>query len=153
MTHFFSELVYSSSLLLPVLKLIPLATFFLVAFQPAWKVNFIRKTSLNASLLTFFLSLAVYAMFDPCCADFQMTYNLQAPASAFLFNLSFAFGVDGLNIWLVMLTTFLTPLCLLVGWHIPASLEIRGPEFLKSYALIFLALEVILLIAFVSLLL
>lgn len=150
MTHFFSELVYSSSLLLPVLKLIPLATFFLVAFQPAWKVNFIRKTSLNASLLTFFLSLAVYAMFDPCCADFQMTYNLQAPASAFLFNLSFAFGVDGLNIWLVMLTTFLTPLCLLVGWHIPASLDFRGPEFLKSYALIFLALEVILLIAFTA---
>ena len=146
----FETELFSSSSLLPCLKLIPLYACFIIAFMPSWKVNTLRNISLNASLLTFILSLGLWAFFDPSCADFQLTYNIQSPALAGLFNFSFAFGIDGLNIWLVLLTTFLTPVCLLVGWHIPATLEIRGPELLKTYVLIFLSMEVILLVAFTA---
>ena len=60
-----------------------------------------------------------------------------------LFNFSFGFGVDGLNLWLLLLTTFLTPSALLVAWHMGASLDLKGPHGLKTYSLIFLAMETI----------
>lgn len=65
-----------------------------------------------------------------------------------LFNFSFSFGVDGISLWLLLLTTFLTPICILVGWLLPASLEIKGPQYLKMYCVIFLILESILLVVF-----
>jgi NADH-quinone oxidoreductase subunit M len=42
-----------------------------------------------------------------------------------LFHLSFCFGIDGISLWLVLLTTFLTPICILVGWHVPVTVEIK----------------------------
>jgi proton-translocating NADH-quinone oxidoreductase chain M len=132
------------------LKLIPLLGMLALAFMPAWKVNHIRSTSLWTSLTTFLLSLILWALFDPTSADFQFSYSIDTPSLGGLFNFSFGFGLDGLNIWLVLLTTFLTPICILVGWLIPASLEVRGPEFLKNYCLIFLAMQSILVVAFTS---
>lgn len=131
------------------LKLIPLIGALIILGIPAWKVNFIRSTSLIASLITFLLSLALMIFFDPCCADFQFCYELNTVQNVGgLFNFSLGFGVDGINIWLLLLTTFLTPSCILVGWLMPATLEIKGHEYLKMYTLIFLILEVILIVAF-----
>ena len=86
--------------------------------------------------------------------DSQTTFNLFGGKDHIidfvgnLFNFSFSFGVDGISLWLLLLTTFLTPICILVGWSLPASLEIRGPQYLKMYNLIFLILESILLVVF-----
>jgi proton-translocating NADH-quinone oxidoreductase chain M len=134
--------------LLFCLKMIPFLAMIAIMTMPAWKVNYIRSTALIASLGTFLLSLVLWVLFDATSADFQYAYSLDTPSLGGLFNFSFGFGLDGLNIWLVLLTTFLTPICILVGWHIPATLEIRGPEFFKTYTLIFLALEAILIVAF-----
>nr|YP_025797.1 NADH dehydrogenase subunit 4 [Tupiella akineta]AAQ18756.1 NADH dehydrogenase subunit 4 [Tupiella akineta] len=65
-----------------------------------------------------------------------------------LFNFSFSFGIDGISLWLVLLTTFLTPICILVGWALPASLQIKGPHYLKIYCIIFLIIESLLLVVF-----
>ena len=136
--------------LLLSLKLIPVLAMAVIASMPAWKVNHIRSYSLIFSLTTFILSLALWILFDPTSADFQYAYSIETPLIGSLFNFSFGFGIDGLNSWLVLLTTFLTPICILVGWLIPATLEIRGPEFLKNYCLIFLAMEAILVVAFTA---
>lgn len=131
------------------LKLIPLAAAAGVLLAPAWKVNYIRTLSLTASLVTFLLSLVIWVLFDTSSADFQFRYLVELGGGvASLFNFSFAFGIDGVNLWLILLTTFLTLICVLVGWCIPASLEIKGPEYLKTYCLIFLVMEAILVVAF-----
>lgn len=133
------------------LKCIPILSMMVIAFTPAWKVNFIRSSALTASLITFLLSLAIWVLFDPISADFQFRYEIHtSQAIGNLFNFSFGFGIDGISIWLVLLTTFLTPVCILVGWLIPATVEIKGPEYLKMYCLIFLAMEVVLIIAFTA---
>lgn len=138
-----------SSMLLLSLKIIPGCALLLLATQPAWKVNLNRSIALSASLTTFTLSLALWALFDPNSADFQQSYGFSGHAYG-LFNFSFGFGIDGLNIWLVLLTTFLTASCILVGWGLPSTLELKGHELLKNYNLIFLSMEVCLLFAFTA---
>lgn len=166
-----------SSGLLLVLKIIPVIAIISIAFTPAWKINSIRSTALAASLCTFLFSLALWVFFDPVCADFQFRYEIPvtfwyddvnteiprfdltrplgdslAPPTPLpqLFNFSFGFGVDGVNLWLVLITSFLTPICILVGWLIPGAVEVKGYTYLKIYCLIFLAMESILIVAFTA---
>jgi NADH:ubiquinone oxidoreductase subunit 4 (subunit M) len=112
--------------LLVVLNLVPILGSLAILSIPAWKVNSIRSTALTASLITFLLSLVLWTLFDPSTADFQFRYELSTHNVGGLFNFSFGFGVDGINIWLILLTTFLTPICILVGWLIPGTVEIKG---------------------------
>ena len=134
--------------LLASVTLFPLFGMLFIACLPAWKVQSIRKSALSVTLINFLLSLGLWLHFDPSSADFQCAYTIETVALGGSFNFSFGFGVDGLNLWLLLLTTFLTPICILVGWLIPASIELKGPEFLKTYCLIFLAMETTLLLAF-----
>ena len=41
-------------------------------------------------------------------------------------NIHYHMGVDGISVWLVVLTTFLTPLCVLISW---TSIHVRVKEF------------------------
>src|SRR5882757_3453150 len=41
-------------------------------------------------------------------------------------NIHFHLGIDGISLWLVLLTTFLTPLCVLISWN---SIHERVKEF------------------------
>ena len=140
----------SFSYILLLLTVIPIMGSFVILSYSSWKVNYIRSTALIACLITFLLSLIIWILFDPTTADFQFRYELNSPIVGGLFNFSFGFGIDGINIWLILLTTFLTPICILVGWLIPGTIEIKGPEYLKTYCLIFLSMEVILIIAFTA---
>lgn len=144
------ELIVNGYLLI-ALKSLPVLAMTVIAVLPAWRVNYIRSSALIFSLMTFLLSLGLWTFFDPTTADFQHAYTIHTSAlPGGLFNFSFGFGIDGLNIWLVLLTTFLTPICILVGWDTPATLETKGPALLKSYVLIFLAMEAILIAAFTA---
>lgn len=146
-----------SSLLL-ILQILPLVGSGLIFTLQAWRVDSIRWIALIVSLLTFLLSLTLWLLFDPTTADWQFRYdfNLQSDALAHselgsflgnLFHLSFGFGIDGISLWLVLLTTFLTPICILVGW-IPSSIEIKGQSYLKMYCILFLVIESILIVVF-----
>lgn len=164
------------SSILFVLQLLPLLGALLLFLVPAWQVSFIRLIALNVSLITFLLSLSLWILFDPLTTDFQFrclignfpallengqsvletaTSNLGFEAKAGLlesignlFSFSLSFGVDGISLWLILLTTFLTPICILVGWSLPGSLQIKGPHYLKIYCIIFLVLESLLLVVF-----
>jgi NADH:ubiquinone oxidoreductase subunit 4 (subunit M) len=41
-------------------------------------------------------------------------------------NIHYHMGIDGISLWLVVLTTFLTPLCVLISWK---SVHDRVKEF------------------------
>ena len=102
------------STILICLKLVPLITTIIILFIPAWKINQIRTASLSASLITFLLSLVIWVLFDPSTADFQFRYNIESFKSiGSLFNFSLGFGIDGISLWLILLTTFLTFICIL----------------------------------------
>ena len=115
-----------SSILL-LLQLTPILGSFLLLLVPGWKIGLIRMGALLVSLATFLMSLVLWILFDPLTADFQFRFSTSNPSVlestnteiggiiGDLFNLSFSFGIDGISLWLVLLTTFLTPICILVG--------------------------------------
>ncbi len=73
----------------------------------------IRNLSLGVSLLTFAATLYLWYRFDPASPEFQFTETHDwIPA----FGIRYLIGVDGISLFLVILTAFLTPLALLSSW-------------------------------------
>ena len=107
-------------------------------FLPSEKKNLLRWTALIASLVTFGLSIWMLTLFRQAeAADagaLHLTINLPWIQVAG-WNITYAMGVDGLSILLVLLTTFLTPISILSTW---AAVEER----VKDFMLFFLLLEV-----------
>lgn len=101
----------------------------------------LRIWTLVGSLATFVLSLEIYFGFQSSGADFQMTETATwIPALGISYNL----GVDGISLWLVLLTTFLMPIAILSSF---SAVEQR----VREYYFLLLALETGMLGAFVTL--
>jgi NADH-quinone oxidoreductase subunit M len=73
-----------------------------------------RNIALVVSLLVFAETLLLWSRFSSGAADFQFVER-QAWIPAF--GISYAIGVDGISLFLVVLTAFLTPLALLASWE------------------------------------
>jgi NADH-quinone oxidoreductase subunit M len=100
-----------------------------------------KPVALGSSLLTFLLSLRLYALFDPLRTGFQFTEHAPWIPD---FGVNYFVGVDGISLLLVVMTTFLMPIVLLASWNdITRSV--------KTYLFFMLALETGMLGAFVSL--
>ena len=73
----------------------------------------VRNVALVVSLLVFAETLLLWSRFVPTVGDFQFVErHAWIPA----FGISYAVGVDGISLMLVVLTGFLTPLALLGSW-------------------------------------
>ncbi|NDY41468.1 NADH-quinone oxidoreductase subunit M [Dissulfurirhabdus thermomarina] len=83
----------------------------------------IRWWSLLTSLAVFALSLKVYTAFDSGTAGFQLVEKHPWIPS---YGISYYLGLDGLSFWLILLTTFLTPLTILSTWK---AIDRRVKEF------------------------
>ncbi len=101
----------------------------------------IRLFSLVISLLTFVLSLHLPAHFHRDQTGFQYVKDIPwIPTPSIRYHM----GIDGISLWLVVLTTFLTPLCVLISWK---SIHER----VKEFFILLLVLETGLIGVFVSL--
>ncbi|MAF94307.1 MAG: NADH-quinone oxidoreductase subunit M [Rhodospirillaceae bacterium] len=90
-----------------------------------------RWTALWTSAINFVLSLFIWVHFDTATADFQFVeYAVWMPA----FNINYKMGVDGISMLFVLLTTLLTPICVLSSWE---CIQNR----VKEYMISFLVLE------------
>ena len=124
--------------LLPILVFLPLFGSFILLFVPSRDVNFIRKFGLSISFVTFFFSLFLWLFFDCTCARFQFVYDFIWISPA---NLNFSFGIDGLSVFFILLTTLLIPLCFLTSWNTVV-------KFYKEYIIAFLFMEAFLILVF-----
>ena len=95
------------------------------------KASNARWVALWASSFVFLVSLLVWAQFDPTNPGFQMKETYEWFPE---FNIAFRLGVDGISIYFVLLSTFLTPICILASW---TSVDKRVSEYMAA----FLALE------------
>jgi NADH-quinone oxidoreductase subunit M len=89
-----------------------------------------RWITLIFTVITFTVSLTIIGAFDPSVADPQLTDK--APWIGSLGAIYFV-GVDGISIWLVILTTFLMPISVLASWGITKRV--------REYMLFMLTLE------------
>jgi len=74
----------------------------------------VRRLALIVSLLVFAESLLLWNRFAPGTADFQF---VERHAWVSAFGISYALGVDGISLLLVVLTTLLTPIALIGSWE------------------------------------
>lgn len=77
--------------------------------------NAVRWLSLAVAILTFLLSLPLYAAFDFATAEMQFVEF--APWIEAL-NVNYHLGVDGIAVPLILLTTFMTVLVIIAGWEV-----------------------------------
>ena len=100
-----------------------------------------RNVALLTSLATFLLSLLIWVNFDSNSADFQMIDQARwLPGYSIVYKM----GVDGISLFFVILSTFLTPICILSAWD---AIQVR----VKEYMIAFLVLETMMVGMFCSL--
>ena len=89
-----------------------------------------RWTALWTSLLVFILSLVLWVKFDPSDAGFQFNEHV-----AWLpeYKVGYSMGVDGISVLFVLLSTLLTPICILSAWEV---IQTRVREFMMSFLIL-----------------
>ena len=128
-------------MLLSIVIFLPLLGVIAIALLRGLGATAVKGIALVIGLLTFVISLGLYTGFNADTATFQ--YVAQKSWIPGL-GTSYHIGIDGISLWLVLLTTFLTPICILAAWN---SVE-KG---LSGFMMSLLALETGMLGVFCSL--
>ena len=100
----------------------------------------IKWAALLTSIGTFIFSCLIWLQFDNSIAEYQLSEKHQWFTD---FNFNYHIGVDGISLFMILLSTFLTPFCILASW---ISINKR----IKEYMMAFLFLETVLLGMFSS---
>jgi len=131
----------ASLLFLPILGVFIISSN--ISYEPTEnyenKKQFYKITALLVSTLNLILSLVIYILFNFSTNQFQF---VQEHININMFDVYL--GVDGISIYFVLLTTLIIPIALLSNWN---SIN----ENLKSYLIIMLILETLLLAVFLVL--
>ncbi|HET7433211.1 MAG TPA: NADH-quinone oxidoreductase subunit M [Thermoanaerobaculia bacterium] len=140
--------------LLSTILWIPLAGAVLLAFFPKSAASAAKGAGFAVSLVTFIISLGLLRGWDDAQAGFQLVENVPWIPQ---WGIHYALGVDGISLWLVLLTTFLVPLIFLSQWN---SLHKHPKEYIISFLIMetamigaFLATDLILFYIFFELML
>jgi NADH-quinone oxidoreductase subunit M len=102
----------------------------ILAFVPRARHTAHRWIAFAASIVTLGFAVAMWVVFETGEAGMQLTEKVEWIRS---FGASYSLGVDGISLFLVILTAFLTPVCIAASWK-----EGREP---KRFMILLLALE------------
>ncbi|PCJ99761.1 MAG: NADH-quinone oxidoreductase subunit M [Zetaproteobacteria bacterium] len=91
----------------------------------------IKHLSLFGSLFVLVFGLFMYQKFDPAASGFQFEEKYTWFKTA---GINYHLGIDGISVFFILLSVFLTPICILASWN---SVKKR----LKEYMIAFLVLE------------
>ena len=125
---------------LSLLLAIPVIGVLLLAFVPRHRSATLFSIALVASGVNFVCSLITFSRFDAGNGAMQLTERIPwIPA----FGIEYSVGIDGISLFLVLLTTLLMPISILASWSVK--------DRVKEYMIFMLLLETGMLGAFVAL--
>jgi NADH-quinone oxidoreductase subunit M len=127
--------------LVTFLPLVGAGFILLIRGEPEIVARNSRSVALWTSLVTFLLSLMVWANFDPAQPGFQLVEK--SPWLAGL-GVSYYMGVDGISLWFVLLSALLTVVVVIGSWH---SVHAR----VKEYMIAFLVMDTLMVGVFCAL--
>lgn len=108
---------------------------------PSLAQDFPRLVALGTSLLVFLVSLSLWVGFNTTQISFQFEERHRWIDS---FGLYYHVGIDGISLFFVLLSTLLTPICIVASWR---SVTMR----VRDYMIAFLLLEIMMVGMFVAL--
>jgi NADH-quinone oxidoreductase subunit M len=118
-------------MLLLITLFIPLVIALIMMMIPAENRSALKMIAAVGSGLTFLVSLGLWFSFDKANPAFQFTTNVPWISTL---DIGFRFGLDGMSVLLILLTTFIMPISILSSWE-----GIRDRE--KLYYIMILLLE------------
>ena len=89
-----------------------------------------RYVALWTTSINFLLSLYLWFNFDPSTANFQFVEKYEWMP---VLGLSYHMGVDGISMLFVLLTTLLSPICILASWE---AIQTRVKEYMISFLIL-----------------
>ena len=110
--------ILSSLVLLP-----SIGALFLLFFKDKDNSKTIKYVALFTSFVNFLISIYLWFLFDPSISNFQFIEEKEWLKGFINFKL----GIDGISILFIILTTFITPLCII---SVNSTIKIRLCEFL-----------------------
>src|SRR5215204_2546919 len=110
--------------ILTILVALPLIPAIIALFLSA---NGARWIALITTLLSLALGIWLWAEFDPSGAQWQFIERFGAGG-----GISWAMGIDGIALMLIMLTLFLMPICIGASW---VAIDKRVPEYMAAFLL------------------
>ena len=125
----------SSIILLPLI-----GSFFLLFIKPDKSNNSIKYVSLFISIANLILSIYLWIVFDQNSSEFQFVENRDWISGMIQYKV----GIDGISILFVVLTTLITPLCIV---SVNSTITYR----LKDFLLAILVMESLMIGVFCSL--
>ena len=128
--------------MLSTLMILPLLGAAFLLFVEKTNYQLVKNFALFWSLLILNCSVFLLCFFNPLSWHFQFLEEIHW---LFFTNNSIILAVDGLSLLMILLTTFLTPICILLSWTLKTKNQI------KDYNILFLVLESILIGVFSSL--
>jgi NADH-quinone oxidoreductase subunit M len=138
--------------ILSIVLWLPIAAAALLVFFPKRAAGAIKGVGLLASLATFVASLGIVNGFHEGVAGLQLVEMRQWIPQ---WGITYALGVDGISLWLVMLTTLLTPVVFLSSWN---AIHKHPKEYVISFLVmeaamigVFLAADLLLFYVFFEL--
>jgi len=126
--------------ILTLVAFVPLAGALLLLILPR-RDSSVRWGALAISLIEFVLSLHLPIHFQRGQAGFQYVVDAAWIPSP---EIRYHMALDGISLWLVVLTTFLMPLCVLISWH-------SVHERVKEFFVLMLVLETAMIGVFIAL--
>ncbi len=128
-------------ILTPIFGILIILTdiFNVFAQNEALKIKHAKFTALAISIFNLFISLVAFILFDFSSNQFQFVQEYHQISYFHIY-----LGIDGLSIYFVILTTIISPVALLSNW---TSIK----DNVKSYLVIILLLETLLLTVFLVL--
>jgi len=118
--------------LLSVLIALPMIGAALLLFFPREGHGAIRNVTLLVTIAEFLLSLPVVLRFDAAAAGMQLVERVPWIPQ---YGISYIVGVDGISLWILLLTTFIMPITILSTW---SAVE----KHVKEFMIFMLILEV-----------
>ncbi len=88
-----------------------------------------KSVALMTTLITFVISLIIWAQFDNSTADFQFIEKHPWLGS----GINYHMGIDGISMLFVVLTAFLMPICILASWE---SIQDRVRDFMIAFLIL-----------------
>jgi len=119
---------------------LPIGTAVVLALLPRRWAAEIKAIGLCAALIEFVVSLLILNHFDDGVAGMQL---VEAHPWIPSWGITYSLGVDGISLWLVLLTTLLTPVVFLSSWN-----AIKKHP--KEYVIAFLIMEAAMIGVFIA---
>ncbi|MBI5810482.1 MAG: hypothetical protein HZB21_04750, partial [Deltaproteobacteria bacterium] len=103
------------------------ALFLIIVVRKEWTAA-VKWTARGVSAAEFLVSLSLPITFDPANPGYQWVEKYQWIGR---YGISYYLGADGISMLLVLLTTFITVICVLASWR-----DIKSK--IKGYMILFL---------------